>query len=153
MLGLQLKSSIWSVDGTSWGQPKSFQVIEDRILTESPSSTIVQSMLLTVTHTNIWKGIVEWIRDYVRLLQSKEITSVLGEDSVEIEKNYPFVEQSELTTKTSAGFSSLSTRRKGQDRDYVKVTTLVLTLSDERFGSGGYDIESTTLTSLSKGIF
>ena len=51
--------------------------------------------------------------------------------------------------KTSVGFGSLSTRR--WDEDCVKVTTSVLTLSDERVGLGGNDTESTTLTSLCKG--
>ena len=53
--------------------------------------------------------------------------------------------------KTSVGFISVSTRREGQAEDYFKVTTLVLTIFDERVGSGGDDIELTTLISLSKG--
>ena len=52
--------------------------------------------------------------------------------------------------KNSAGFGSFSIGREEQDEDLVKATTLVLTLSDERVGSGGDDIDSTTLTSLSK---
>ena len=52
--------------------------------------------------------------------------------------------------KTSTGFSSLSARREGKDEYYVEATTLVSTLSDERVGSGGDDIDSTTLTLLSK---
>ena len=43
----------------------------------------------------------------------------------------------------------LSTGREEQDKDLVKVTTSVLTLFDERAGSGGNDIDSTT--SLSEG--
>ena len=59
-------------------------------------------------------------------------------------------EQSEWSIKTSAGFSSFSTGREEQDEDLVKATTSVLTLSNERVGSDGDDIDSTTLTSLSK---
>ena len=51
--------------------------------------------------------------------------------------------------KTLAGFSSFSTIREEQDEDLVKATTSILTLSDERVGSGGDDIDSTT--SLSEG--
>ena len=53
--------------------------------------------------------------------------------------------------KNSAGWFSLLIRREGQDEDCVEVTTSILTLSNERVGSCGYDIDSTTLTSLSKG--
>ena len=53
--------------------------------------------------------------------------------------------------KTSAGFSLFSTRREEQDEYLVKETTLVLTLSDKRVGSGGDDIDSTPSTSLFKG--
>ena len=53
--------------------------------------------------------------------------------------------------KTSAGFSSFSTRREEQDEYLVKETTSVLTLFDERVGSGGDDIELNTLTSIFKG--
>ena len=42
-------------------------------------------MLLAVIVIDIWKGTLEGIQDSVRLLQSKEITSVLGEGSVEID--------------------------------------------------------------------
>ena len=35
------------------------QAVEDRMLTEAPSSMIVQSTLLAVTHTTIWKGTLE----------------------------------------------------------------------------------------------
>ena len=56
------------MDGTRWGEPISFQAVEDRILTETPSSTIVESMLLAVNHTNIWKGTLEGIQYYIRLL-------------------------------------------------------------------------------------
>ena len=51
--------------------------------------------------------------------------------------------------KTSAGFSSFSTGREEQDEDFIKETTSVLTLFDERVRSGGNDIKSTI--SLSKG--
>ena len=37
-----------------------FQVVEDRILTEAPSSMIVRSILLAITHIDIWKGTLEW---------------------------------------------------------------------------------------------
>ena len=53
--------------------------------------------------------------------------------------------------KTSIGYSSFSTIREEQDADLVKVTTSVLTFSNEKVGSGGDDINSTTLTSLFKG--
>ena len=53
--------------------------------------------------------------------------------------------------KTSDGWFSLSIRREGQYKDYVKGTTSVSTLSYEIVGFGGDDIDSTTLTSLSKG--
>ena len=79
------------------------------------------------------------------------MTSLLGEGSIERDTTSSCIEQSELNTKNSAGFSSLLSRREGKDEYYTKVTTSILTLSDERVGSGGDDIESTTLTSLSKG--
>ena len=61
----------------------------------------------------------------------------------------PYLEQYKLTTKASAGFSSLST---GRWYEYcVKVTNSVLTLLDERVGLGGDDIHSTILISLFKG--
>ena len=61
------------------------------------------------------------------------------------------IEQSKLNTETSAGFNSLLSRREGQDKYYVNVNNLVLSLFDERVGSGGDDIESTALNSLSIG--
>ena len=51
----------------------------------------------------------------------------------------------------SEGFSSFSTWREEHDEYLVKETTSVLTLSEERVGSGGDEIDSTNLTSLSKG--
>ena len=84
------------------------------------------------------------------LLQLKEITSLLIEGFVERDKISSCIEQSELTTKTSAGWFSLSTGREGEDEDCVEETTLVSTLSDERVGLGGNDTNSTTLASLSK---
>ena len=104
----------------------------------------MQSIILALTHTQILKGRLKW-RKYVRLLQSKEITIVLGEGSVEIDKISPCIEQFKLNTKTLSSFNSLLTRREGQDEDCIKVTS-VLTLSDERVGSGRDDIDSTTLT-------
>ena len=32
------------------------QAVEDRMLTKAPSSTIVQSIILAVTHIDIWKA-------------------------------------------------------------------------------------------------
>ena len=89
--------------------------------------------------------------DSVRLLQSKEITSLLGEGSFETDKISSYREQLERSITTSVGFGSFSTGREEQDEYFVKETTSVLTLSDERVGMGGDDIDSTTLTSLSKG--
>ena len=52
--------------------------------------------------------------------------------------------------KNSAGFSSFSTRREEHDEYFVKATTSVLTLSDERVGSGEDDVDLITSTSLFK---
>ena len=41
--------------------------------------------------------------------------------------------------------------REGEDKDCVEGTTSVSTLSNKILGSGGDDLDSTTLTSLSKG--
>ena len=75
----------------------------------------------------------------------------IGEGSVETDKISSCREQSERSIKTSAGLSSFSTRREEQDEYLVKVTTLGLTLYDERVGFSGDDIDSTTLTSIFKG--
>ena len=53
--------------------------------------------------------------------------------------------------KTLAGWFSLLIKREGQDEYYVRETTSISTLSGERVGSGGDDIDLTILTSLSKG--
>ena len=53
--------------------------------------------------------------------------------------------------KNFDSLSSFSIGREEQDEDLVRETTSVLTLSDERVGLGGYDVDLTTLTSLSKG--
>ena len=63
---------------------------------------------------------------------------------MEREKNSFFREQSEQSMKNSAGFSSLSIVIEEQDEYLVKVTTSVLTLSHERVGSSGVDIDLTT---------
>ena len=84
------------------------------------------------------------------LPQSKEITLVLGEGSIKRDKISCCQEQSKRSMKNFASFSSFSTVREEQDKDLVKATTSILTLSDEIVGLGGADIESTTLTSLSK---
>ena len=81
-IGILLNSTIWLVVGTSLGEPISFQAFEDIILTESPSSTIVQSMILAVTHTYFLKGTVDWRQDVFILIQSKEMTSLLREGSI-----------------------------------------------------------------------
>ena len=57
-----------------------------------------------------------------------------------------------MTTKTSTGFSSLSTGREGQAEDCFNVTTLVLTFSDQRVGLGGDEIDLTILSTIFKGI-
>ena len=84
---------------TIWGESIYFQVVDDRILIEAPSSTMLWCMFLTVTHTYIWKGTLEWRWDFVKLLPSKEITSVLGENFVKIDKISPFLEQSKPSMK------------------------------------------------------
>ena len=53
--------------------------------------------------------------------------------------------------KTSAGWFSILIKREGKDEDYVEGNTSLSTLSDERVGLGGDDIDSTTWTSLFKG--
>ena len=48
--------------------------------------------------------------------------------------------------KTSAGWFSPSIRREGEDEDCVEMTTSVLTLSDERVGLGGDEIDHFNFT-------
>ena len=67
-VGLRFKSSIWSVAGTIAGEPMGCQAVEDRMLREAPSSTIVQSILLVVIHMDIWKETLQWRQESVRLL-------------------------------------------------------------------------------------
>ena len=83
------------------------------------------SIYLAVTFTTIWKGTLEWIWDSIRLLESKEITSLLREDSVETDKKFSYQEQLERSIKTSIGFSSFSTGREEQDKDFFRATISV----------------------------
>ena len=58
--------------------------MEDKKITEAPSSTFVQHTFLPQAFTMIWKGMEEGIQGSVSLFQSKEKTLVLGGGSVEI---------------------------------------------------------------------
>jgi hypothetical protein len=55
-----------------------FQVVEDKILKEAPSYIIVHWILFPQICTMIWKGMQEGRWGSINIVQSKEITSILG---------------------------------------------------------------------------
>jgi hypothetical protein len=62
-----LKADNSLVVDTGLGEPKAFQVKDDKILVEDPSSTIVRKMTNLLTPTIIWKGAKEGRRGSTRL--------------------------------------------------------------------------------------
>ena len=95
-----LETHIFCLIGTSLGGAKAFQEVEDKILTEAPSSTCVWCMSLPPSLTMIWKGMEEGRRGSGSLFQSKEKTSTLGGDSVETGEMPPDIEESDVTRRT-----------------------------------------------------
>ena len=66
------------VSGKSAGQPSAFQAIEDRILTDAPSSMIVPAITILYIWTMILYGILAWNWGLPSWFQSKDITRLLG---------------------------------------------------------------------------
>lgn len=85
---------------TTSGEPKAFQEVEDKMLTEAPSYRMVWYMYLLVVSTIIWKGILEGRCGSTKLSQSKGVTSVLGGDAFEMDRMSPYQGLYELTRKT-----------------------------------------------------
>lgn len=51
-----LKPNRFCVTGISSGEPSAFHAVEERILTDAPSSIIVSNTIILQTCTMIWKG-------------------------------------------------------------------------------------------------
>src|SRR5579859_837537 len=65
------------ISGKSAGQPSAFQAIEDRILTDAPSSMIVPAITILYIWTIILNGILAGNRGQPSWFQSKDTTRLL----------------------------------------------------------------------------
>jgi len=95
-----LKSNKFCVTHTSWRVPKTFQVIDDEILIEAPSSMFLWFALLPYTFILIYKVVEEGRQHSFNLLQSKEITWLPRGGSMEIGEMNTCVEESNVTRRT-----------------------------------------------------
>ena len=104
------------------GKPRSYQVVEDKILIEDPSSIILLWMSIDEnTWKIIWKGTHEGRWGATRWFQSKEMTSELGGGT--IEGMPPWPKKLELEKKTGVVLISLSKGRVGLIEYFLNSTT------------------------------
>ena len=66
------------ISGKSAGEPSAFQAVEERILTDAPSSMMVPAMTILYIWTIILNGMLAGKRGLPSWFQSKETTRLLG---------------------------------------------------------------------------